>query len=104
MLTNDEIVNDEEDVSLNELNTLIDSPGSSHGKIKSIDYGTPVLKIHSPYNKLPPPEAFKKNISDVINFENLPDSTGAYEKLKVVLKYARSKLTSIKENKMNNTF
>ncbi|XP_014272383.1 zinc finger CCHC domain-containing protein 8 homolog [Halyomorpha halys] len=91
------------DDSLSLLNASMDTPGSTHGKIKFIDYGTPVLKIHSPYSKLPPPEAFKKDISDVINFENLPDSTGAYEKLKGVLKSARTKMSLIRENKMNNS-
>lgn len=102
----DGLISDEKcgkDDSMNILNTSMDTPGSTHGKIKSIDYGTPVLKIHSPYNKLPPPEAFQKDISDVINFENLPDSTGAYEKLKDVLKSARTKLSLIRENKMNNS-
>lgn len=65
---------------------------SSHGRVISVQSGTPALKLHSPYNNLPPTEAFRKDISDVINFENLPDSTGKYEKLKNVLKSVRDRM------------
>ncbi|KAF6206540.1 hypothetical protein GE061_017774 [Apolygus lucorum] len=69
---------------------------SSFGRVISVEMGTPALKIHSPFTSLPPPEAFSKDITDVINFENLPNSTGKYEKLKDVLKTVRQKLNLFK--------
>lgn len=51
--------------------------------------GTPVLQF-SPYDCLPNGENFKVGVSDVINFENLPDSTGKYENMKEVIKKVRN--------------
>lgn len=65
------------------------------GRIKSVVFGTPVLN-HSSYAALPSPDKFRKDISDVIYFENLPNSTGKYERLKGVLKNVRTKLNKIR--------
>lgn len=70
---------------------------SSRGSVKSIDLGTPVLQSTSPYNKLPSSEKFSKNICDVINFENLPDSTGKYEQMTGVLQKVRSTLAKLQQ-------
>ncbi|XP_043788403.1 zinc finger CCHC domain-containing protein 8 homolog [Apis laboriosa] len=74
----------------NELNT-------SHGSVKSIDLGTPVLQSTSPYNKLPSSEKFSKNICNVINYENLPDSTGKYEQMTGVLQKVRNTLAKLNQ-------
>ncbi|XP_076232999.1 zinc finger CCHC domain-containing protein 8 homolog isoform X2 [Calliopsis andreniformis] len=71
---------------------------SSHGSVKSVDLGTPVLKSSSPYNKLPSSEKFSKNICDVINFENLPDSTGKYEQMVGVLQKVRNTLARLQQD------
>ncbi|XP_050473260.1 zinc finger CCHC domain-containing protein 8 homolog isoform X2 [Bombus huntii] len=68
---------------------------TSHGSVKSIDFGTPVLQSTSPYNKLPPSEKFSKNICNLINFENLPDSTGKYEQMTGVLQKVRHTLAKL---------
>ncbi|KZC13326.1 PREDICTED: zinc finger CCHC domain-containing protein 8 homolog isoform X2 [Dufourea novaeangliae] len=68
---------------------------SSQGSIKSIDLGTPILQSTSPYNRLPSSEKFSKNICDVINFENLPDSTGKYEQMTGVLQKVRDTLAKL---------
>ncbi|XP_065369727.1 zinc finger CCHC domain-containing protein 8 homolog [Calliphora vicina] len=57
--------------------------------IKESFMGTPVLKF-SPYDNLPNGDNFKVGVSDVINFENLPDSTGTYEHMKEVIKKVRN--------------
>lgn len=62
--------------------------------IKESHMGTPVLKF-SPYDNLPNGENFKVGVSDVINFENLPDSTGKYEQMKVVLKKVRCRIQKL---------
>ncbi|XP_043673637.1 zinc finger CCHC domain-containing protein 8 homolog [Vespula pensylvanica] len=75
----------------NMLNTI-------QGSIKSVDFGTPILQSTSPYSKLPSSEKFSKNICDVINFENLPDSTGKYEQMTGVLQKVRSTLAKLHED------
>ncbi|KRG04518.1 zinc finger CCHC domain-containing protein 8 homolog isoform X1 [Drosophila mojavensis] len=59
--------------------------------------GTPILKF-SVYDKLPVGDNFKVGVSDVINFENLPDSTGKYEQMKGVLKNVRRKMEELQNN------
>ncbi|XP_035740859.1 zinc finger CCHC domain-containing protein 8 homolog [Vespa mandarinia] len=71
---------------------------TSQGSIKSVDFGTPILQSTSTYNKLPSSEKFSKNICDVINFENLPDSTGKYEQITGVLQKVRSTLAKLHED------
>ncbi|XP_016972556.2 zinc finger CCHC domain-containing protein 8 homolog [Drosophila rhopaloa] len=56
--------------------------------------GTPLLKF-SVYDKLPVGSNFKAGVSDVINFENLPDSTGKYEQMKGLLKNVREKMVRL---------
>ncbi|KAI4482876.1 hypothetical protein M0804_008729 [Polistes exclamans] len=71
------------------------SLNSSQGSIISIDLGTPVVQSSSPFNKLPSSDKFSKNICDVINFENLPDSTGKYEQMTGVLQKVRTTMAKI---------
>lgn len=71
-----------------EVSSRTPSP-SNLGRMKSVDLGTPVLKSVSPFSKLPSPESFSQNICDVINFENLPDSTGIYDKMVGIINKVR---------------
>lgn len=59
--------------------------------------GTPLLKF-SVYEKLPVGDNFKKGVSDVINFENLPDSTGKFEKMKDLLKNVRVQMDKLQNS------
>ncbi|KAG7208869.1 hypothetical protein KM043_015053 [Ampulex compressa] len=68
---------------------------TSHGSVKSVDLGTPILQSTSPYSKLPPSDKFSKNICDVINFENLPDATGKYEQMTEILQKVRNTLAKL---------
>ncbi|XP_063973638.1 zinc finger CCHC domain-containing protein 8 homolog [Diachasmimorpha longicaudata] len=67
------------------------------GKIMSVELGTPILQSTSPFLKLPSSEKFSKNICDVINFENLPNSTGKYEKMAGLLQKVRVVLSDTPE-------
>lgn len=58
--------------------------------------GTPVLKF-SPYESLPSGDKFALGICHHINFENLPDSTGKYEKMKSLLKKVRNQVTELNQ-------
>lgn len=68
------------------------------GTVKTTLYGTPVLNTASSYNKLPSDDKFAKDICDVINFENLPNSTGKYKKICTLLKKVKSEVDRIQES------
>jgi hypothetical protein len=70
---------------------------STLGQVKSVDLGTPILQHASPYTCLPNPEKFSRDICDVINFENLPDSTGKYEKMSELIRKVRTVVTQIQQ-------
>jgi zinc finger CCHC domain-containing protein 8 len=74
---------------------------SSLGKVKSVDLGTPILHRSSSYSSLPNPEKFSVDICDVINFENLPDSTGKYEKMSDLIRKVRTAVTQIQQEDDN---
>lgn len=75
------------------------TPQSSiKGHVKSTSFGTPVLNSASIYSTLPSEDKFSKDICDVINFENLPDSTGKFEKIATLLKRVKSEVDRIHES------
>lgn len=85
------------DMSQDSLPELQDSPvpsneRSSLGRILSSAEGTPLLRSKSGHCRLPPRENFSKDICDVINFENLPESTGTFERMRGLLKKVKSVL------------
>lgn len=53
---------------------------------KQLDFGTPVSTRFSPYNSLPDRKRFSKDIGEHIPFENLPNTTGAFDKMKAIFK------------------
>lgn len=71
---------------------FIDDPASMG--LKKMSLGTPILTPFTPFNTLPCGEAFSKGVSDVINFENLPNSTGKYERMKSLLSKVRNVITA----------
>jgi zinc finger CCHC domain-containing protein 8 len=76
------------------------TPGPSSstlGKVKSVDLGTPILQSASPYSRLPSPKKFSHDICNVINFENLPDSTGKYERMSDLIRKVRTVVTRIQQ-------
>ncbi|KAJ8674881.1 hypothetical protein QAD02_010667 [Eretmocerus hayati] len=78
-----------------------DSPMSGTSRpprnVVEVILGTPILKSCSPYKKLPASEKFSKDICDVINFENLPDSTGKYDKMAELLVKVRTTVTKLQK-------
>lgn len=66
-------------------------------RLKVSEFGTPIIKSASPYSHLPNPENFSVGVSDVINFENLPNSTGAYEKMVGLISRVRETLKSLQD-------
>ncbi|XP_053675600.1 zinc finger CCHC domain-containing protein 8 homolog [Anopheles nili] len=60
--------------------------------LKRTSLGTPILTAFTPYGALPSGEAFSKGVSDVIHFENLPNSTGKYIQMRSLLTKVRKKM------------
>lgn len=71
------------------------TPSSRTLLSRDVVEGTPLLKSASPFAKLPDGDKWAVGVSDVINFENLPDSTGKYEKMKVLIKKVQSVVRQI---------
>lgn len=71
---------------------FIDDPATMG--LKKMSLGTPILTPFTPFNTLPSGDAFSKGVSDVINFENLPNSTGKYERMKSLLSKVRNVITA----------
>lgn len=57
--------------------------------------GTPVIQGVSPFNNLPNCEKWREGVSDVMDFENLPESVGKYEKMRTLLEKVRVKVKKI---------
>lgn len=71
------------------------TPSTPQGLSKSALSGTPLIKHVSPFSRLPCGEKWSVGVTDVIDFENLPDTTGTYQKLGDVLRRVR---TFVKES------
>ncbi|XP_058462465.1 zinc finger CCHC domain-containing protein 8 homolog [Malaya genurostris] len=71
---------------------FIDDPGTMG--LKKMSLGTPILTAFSPFDRLPCGKAFSVGVSDVINFENLPNSTGKYERMKSLLSKVRNVISA----------
>lgn len=67
------------------------------GTSTDVHMGTPILKF-TPYESLPQNDNFKVGVSDVINFENLSNSTGKYVQMQKVLQKVRTIVSTIKNN------
>lgn len=78
---------------------MLDESIDDRKVVKVSSFGTPILKSASPYSKLPKPDNFSKDVSPVINFENLPNSTGKYEQMTGVLQKVRSTLKDLQTEK-----
>ncbi|KAL4711951.1 hypothetical protein ACJJTC_011258 [Scirpophaga incertulas] len=79
-------------------NVNISTPENRAGYVKNTSFGTPVMNIASSYVKLPSDDKFAKDICDIINFENLPNSTGKYKQICNLLKKVKSEVDRIQES------
>lgn len=101
--TIEELKDNANNTSANEPNTprptstsrLRSNESTPLGVTKSIHGGTPLLKSASPFSKLPEGTSWSVGVSDIIDFENLPDSTGTYEKLSGLIRKVRSVVKNI---------
>ena len=59
----------------------------------SKDFGTPILQKEDSINSLPDSSKFGVGIEDHIPFENLPDSTGTFSRMRGLLQKVREKVS-----------
>lgn len=64
-------------------------PETRRGHVDTTIPGCPVLPSFSNYDNLPAGEKFQEGVCDVINFENLAESTGKYMKMKELINKVR---------------
>lgn len=67
------------------------------GQVKSTLLGTPIINAFSNAN-LPSEDKFSKDICDVINFENLPESIGTYKRMSGMLKRVKNEVDRINDS------
>lgn len=91
---NDEMIENKSNLLGNVPNTP--SP-SVAGQSRLAMCGTPLIKQVSPYSKLPTGTKWSVGVSDVIDFENLPDATGTYSKLTGVINKVRNVIKRIND-------
>ena len=60
--------------------------------------GTPIVELHSPFAKLPRYDNFGLGMTEHIAFENLPNYTGTWDKMRGVLRGVRDTRAGNKED------
>lgn len=83
-----------EELPVKDESTKIDDQNLSPKKSKLLAMGTPVSIRYSPYNTLPPRDKFAQNgcfgtMGELVLYENLPNSTGAFQKMRSLLQKVR---------------
>ncbi|XP_031638325.1 zinc finger CCHC domain-containing protein 8 homolog [Contarinia nasturtii] len=79
------------------------STPSTSGQSRESVFGTPLIKQVSPYTQLPVGEKWSVGVTDVIDFENLPDATGTYQKLTGVIKKVRTVIKRINDDQEDDS-
>lgn len=76
------------------INSSIVSKSLLHASKETV-CGTPVIQAVSPFSNLPNSEKWREGVTDVLDFENLPESIGKYEKMRTLLEKVRVKVKKI---------
>uniref|UniRef100_A0AAR5Q0F3 PSP proline-rich domain-containing protein n=1 Tax=Dendroctonus ponderosae TaxID=77166 RepID=A0AAR5Q0F3_DENPD len=71
---------------------------SARHSVRESVFGTPILKSENSFTRLPAADNFTKGVSAVIDFENLPNSTGKYEQMSDMLKKVRSTMKTLSKS------
>lgn len=98
LIQNEENLVNQNESDLKEESDTKTSSLKTGGRVKTTAYGTPVINVASPYLKLPSEDKFSKDICDVINFENLPNSTGKFKKISTLLKKVKNEVDRIHDS------
>lgn len=81
---------------------VLGTPTKSGRSTESV-FGTPLLQQVSPFTTLPTGAKWSVGVSDVIDFENLPDATGTYHKLSGIIQKIRTVVKQINEDSDNES-
>lgn len=73
------------------------TPQTICGQSRESHFGTPLIQAMSPFSKLPVGEKWSVGVSEVIDFENLPDATGTYRKMVGVIQKVRTVVKNLNE-------
>ncbi len=76
------------------LNSTVVNKSLLHASKETV-CGTPVITPVSPFSNLPNSEKWREGVTDVLDFENLPESIGKYEKMRALLEKVRVKVKKI---------
>lgn len=60
-----------------------------NGRLRETVNGTPLIQQISPFSNLPSSDKWSIGVSDVIDFENLPDAVGTYRKMSEIIQKVR---------------
>lgn len=76
---------------------------STTGHSREAVSGTPLIKQVSPFTRLPVGEKWSVGVSDVIDFENLPEATGKYGTLRGLIDKVRTVVKRINDDSENDS-
>lgn len=78
--------------------TEVDGPSTPIvGRSREIVVGTPLLKAVSPFASLPSGEKWSAGVTDMLDFENLPDAIGTYKRLRGLIHTVRTVVKQIND-------
>lgn len=78
--------------------TEVDGPSTPIvGRSREIVVGTPLLKAVSPFASLPSGDKWSAGVTDMLDFENLPDSIGTYKRLRGLIHTVRTVVKQIND-------
>lgn len=82
----------------NDERSVVDSPSTPLlRRAREVVDGTPLLKAVSPFASIPTGDKWSVGVSDVIDFENLPDATGTYKRLRGLISTVRTVVKQIND-------
>lgn len=85
-------------------NSILNTPTSTTtGQSRESVFGTPLIKQVSPFTRLPCGDKWSVGVSDVIDFENLPEATGTYQKLTGLIQKVRTVVKRINDDTVDDS-
>lgn len=80
------------------VNTTTPNTPTTSGRLRQTVSGTPLIQQVSPFSNLPSSEKWSVGVSDVIDFENLPDAVGTYRKMNEIIQRVRMHAKKISDD------
>lgn len=85
-------------------NSVLNTPTpTTTGQSRESVFGTPLIKQVSPFTRLPCGDKWSVGVSDVIDFENLPEATGTYQKLTGLIQKVRTVVKRINDDTIDDS-